>query len=706
MTAKTGEQRREHSLAGARPERGHPAWLLKAAPRDLRPAYRPLLIAAAAVLVARSLFGLEPYAYPEQIGDTERLALVALGLLACATSMLTLNFPGRPNVAVIYLASALAWWKLGLPAAIVLTAFGALFGSASRRALALGSFASGARVALATAGAGWFGSWAGQAAGIALDRPDEAGAGWVAAFAAFLAAAGAIDWVLDWLDRRWLPAAGPSEQELQDRLTRSDLVTNLLLLPLLVLFQLIDAALGFERLVAVLGGTMALLFVVRASINVRTLHDSLQRLHSAVVEEREKLATIFEHSGDAIYTVDDDLRITAANRAMADLLGVPLEQVEGQQCFVACHYLDAQGTRICPDRCPLRQAQAAQHPISQEVIYQAPGADPKHLLLTYAAVGAPNGPLALGIGIAHDITAQKEVERLREEFVSVVTHEMRSPLTVSLGYLDLLKRTFQRDPAAALANPDRPLYYTERIEGAERHLLRLVDNLLEMARVERPDFAVELGEVNVTRLLGDAIEGIATVARAKQQTVRLEQPETPIIALSSELFLREIISNLLSNAVKYTPIGGSVTARVRLRAEAPVPDGAALPQSAAFPPPRAGQRDGGLKPVPASIEIAISDTGYGMSEEELAQLFNKFFRSGRPEIRKERGTGLGLALVKRMVERLGGTIRVESTLGKGSTFTVLLPHVPATRPSEQERVRGAAATPAGRPHGDGEGQKG
>lgn len=676
MMARAVERRGEHAVAGTRQGGGYPGWPLRTVPRSLRAAYRPLLIAAALLLVARSLGQLAPYAHPELVGDSERLALATLGLLACATSLLTLNFPGRPNVALIYLASALAWWKLGLPAAIVVTTFGALFGSASRRALVLGSIASGARMALATAGAGWLGRWAGQVAGIALDRPNEAGAGWGVAFAAFLAAAGVLDWALDWLDRRWLPSAEAHEQALQDRLTRSDLVTNLLLLPLLVLFQLIDAALGFERLVAVLAGTMALLFVVRASINVRTLHDSLQRLHGTVVEEREKLATIFEHSGDAIYTVDDELRITAANRAMAELLGVPLTQLEGQQCFVACHYLDSQGTRICPDRCPLRQAQAAQHPVSQEVIYQAPGAEPKYLLLTYAAVGAPNGPLALGIGIAHDITAQKEVERLREEFVSVVTHEMRSPLTVSLGYLDLLKRTFQRDPAAALANPERPLYYAERIEGAERHLLRLVDNLLEMARVERPDFAAEIGEVNVTRLLSEAMEGIATVAKAKQQTVCLERPDTPIVALSSELFLREIISNLLSNAVKYTPIGGSVVARLQLRPE-----------------------------TPPSIEIAISDTGYGMSEEELAQLFNKFFRSGRPEIRKERGTGLGLALVKRMVERLGGTIRVESTLGKGSTFIVLLPYVPAPRPPKQELARNGTV-PAVPRREDGEGPKG
>ena len=130
-------------------------------------------------------------------------------------------------------------------------------------------------------------------------------------------------------------------------------------------------------------------------------------------------------------------------------------------------------------------------------------------------------------------------------------------------------------------------------------------------------------------------------ATEKGIEVTLVAPEDLPVVLSDELLVRRIVDNLLSNAVKYTPSGG----KVRVTAKA------------------AG----------SAVEIAVADTGIGLTDEEQKLLFQRFFRSARPEARQERGTGLGLALVQESVRRLGGTIRVTSKVGVGTTFTVTIP---------------------------------
>jgi signal transduction histidine kinase len=138
-------------------------------------------------------------------------------------------------------------------------------------------------------------------------------------------------------------------------------------------------------------------------------------------------------------------------------------------------------------------------------------------------------------------------------------------------------------------------------------------------------------------------------ASEKQMTLTLEvQPELRPV-LTDELIVRRIVDNLLSNAIKYTPPGGSVRVTAKQRGE--------------------------------SVEVAVTDTGIGLTEEEQRLLFQRFFRSSRPEARQERGTGLGLALVQESIRRVGGQITVMSEVGTGSTFTVSIPPLaPRTRP--------------------------
>jgi signal transduction histidine kinase len=296
--------------------------------------------------------------------------------------------------------------------------------------------------------------------------------------------------------------------------------------------------------------------------------------------------------------------------------------------------------------------------------------------------------LRLGIGIARDVSDLKAAERLRADFVSLVTHELRSPLTISTGYVSLLRRALQASYRPQDTDAGRVWRYLDRIEDAEQHLLRLVNSLLEMARLERTDLPVDYTAVPVHQLVEDAVEATAPAAAERGLTLERDIPADLPHVWSSELYLQEIVSNLLSNAVKYTPPGGRIRVQVAVDAGAGAGvDGAA--DAAGLAPPAAAR-------AAPRLRIAVADTGYGLTDEEQAQLFTRFFRSQRPEVRREPGTGLGLAFTRQMVERIDGTIAVTSVPGEGSTFTVSFPLRPAAAAAHPD---GAPAAPAGAPDG-------
>jgi PAS domain S-box-containing protein len=589
----------------------------------------------------------------------ERLGLAILLAASAAAGWLTLNLEGRPHVSLLALPAALAWWQLGIEVSLACAAAGAFAGNLVRRTHPLEALVGTARLTIAAAAAGAlagavpaFGPTLADAFAPLASTPMGAlSLGEAARAALWLLAASIVDLALDVAYQRALP----TRRKAHERATRLDVPFAIALVPLAVVFHGTYRALGWEPQGVLLGGLIAALLVVRTYTNLRTLHAALERLYRVVDEQRERLDTLVTHSGEAIFTVDPALRIATANPALVELLGRPAEEIAGRACAEVCHFEDESGARVCPERCPLVQAQREGHPISAGVIYQAPEQPPKHVLLTYAAVTEPSGELRLGIGIARDMTAQHEAERLREEFVSLVTHELRSPLTSSTGYLDLLKRTLERAPISAGLDTGKVLGYVERIQGAERHLLRLVNNLLDIARVERTDLPLDTGAVRLGRVVSEVLDGLALQAAQKRITLQREGEHELPVTWTSDLYVREILSNLVSNAIKYTPEEGRVTVRL-VRA--------------------AGEDD------QEWAEIAVADTGYGMSPEDLGRLFGKFFRSGRPEIRKERGTGLGLALSKQMALRLNGDISVTSALGQGSTFTLRIPLTPVPADAE------------------------
>ncbi|MBV9119653.1 MAG: HAMP domain-containing histidine kinase [Chloroflexi bacterium] len=222
------------------------------------------------------------------------------------------------------------------------------------------------------------------------------------------------------------------------------------------------------------------------------------------------------------------------------------------------------------------------------------------------------------------------------EMSQVVSHDLRGPLTSIMGYTELL-RTSLGKPDPDLVKQTR---YVDSIEGNSRRILSLADKLLDLHRLEVGG-AAELTVVQPQRLLRQLVDEVQVRADQKQIALKLTCAADMPSLRTSEWMFREIAENLISNAIKYTPEGGHV--------------------------------DVCLAPDGDSLRLEVADSGIGMSPEDQARLFTKFFRSDDREVRKVQGTGLGLALTRTMIERLRGEVSVWSALGEGSRFTVRLP---------------------------------
>ena len=231
-----------------------------------------------------------------------------------------------------------------------------------------------------------------------------------------------------------------------------------------------------------------------------------------------------------------------------------------------------------------------------------------------------------------------------EERALELTHELRSPLTAILGYAGLLARETGgsgRAREAATLDRGREEGYVASITASSNYMLRLVNNILDLQRLESGTQVLQPRPIQLGQFLEEAMAGVRPHADEKNVRTFVEvEPGLPAL-VTDELLLRRALDNLLSNAVKYTRAGDSV----RLRAS----------------------REG------TGVAIAVADTGIGLTREERDRLFERFFRGRRSEARVERGTGLGLTIVREAARMLHGEVRVESMLGEGSTFTLWLP---------------------------------
>lgn len=264
---------------------------------------------------------------------------------------------------------------------------------------------------------------------------------------------------------------------------------------------------------------------------------------------------------------------------------------------------------------------------------------------------------ALSERLSHTVDALRTASQAKSDFLASMSHELRTPLNAILGFSDLMRSEPAEDDRRAV-----PMEWIDHVNSAGRHLLDLINDVLDLSKVEAGRIELHPSPLDLKLAVGEAVAGLRPLADRKQLTLTSDLDTERVLADPGRF--RQMLYNLLSNAIKYTPDGGSVTVTSTL----------------------VGQNG------TAELHLAVADTGVGISPEDAKRVFEEFTQVGDVETRQE-GTGLGLALTRRLVEAHGGRIELSSEVGRGSTFTIVLPvHEPGLPEGANASPRAVASS--------------
>lgn len=364
--------------------------------------------------------------------------------------------------------------------------------------------------------------------------------------------------------------------------------------------------------------------IARAVEYIRNLED--------IAHEKSRMGTLISHLSDGVMATDSDKQVALANPAFLKLTGYRGASPTGLS--VKDLIRNERLIQMIDEALAMPAEQFAE--LTEEFDQGALAENQETVLAVRCVPFRDRLHRNLGtVTVIHDITALKKMDKIKSDFVSMVAHEIKSPMNSVLA----LVKVIQDRLAGEITEKQQEILgrVSEKIKG----LSDLAAELLDLSRIESGLITLEKEKLQVASLLSEQVAFHQTRAQGKNIRLNLESlPELPPI-LANKRAVEEVFANLLTNAIKYTPEGGTVS--VSAGAEK------------------------------SWVHVAVKDTGYGISQENLSRIFERFYRVKDDNTRMISGTGLGLAIVKSIVEAHNGRIEAESEPGQGSTFHVFLP---------------------------------
>ena len=356
-------------------------------------------------------------------------------------------------------------------------------------------------------------------------------------------------------------------------------------------------------------------------------------LEAALAAERDRLSAILANVGDAVFVMNQKGKIEFVNSAWERLNGFGFLEAVGKtpKIIKSGHH-----PREFYDQ--MWDAILRGEPWSGEVVNRRKDGSTYEAVVTVQSVMDASKQVINLVGVEHDISALKEVDRLKSQFVSDVSHELRTPLTNIRLYLDLMETTDDRVKSAR---------YLQTLTRESERLANLIDDLLSLSRLEAGATPFNPEALDIGELLAALVEDRRSLAGSRGLELTIEaEPQLPKANVDRRL-LGQVFTNLLTNAMHYTPAGGRIKVRTQSRSLSDQ----------------------------LWVTAEIEDSGMGIAPEEQPLIFSRFYRGRAGEASGESGTGLGLAICKEIADLHSGRISVESTgfNGRGSKFTVWLP---------------------------------
>lgn len=404
-------------------------------------------------------------------------------------------------------------------------------------------------------------------------------------------------------------------------------------------------------------------------------HDVTERrkMEQDLRQSEARLRLIADAMPALISYVDTEERYRFNNRGYDAWFGIHPALLEGQTLREALG--EAAYERIQPYVAAALTGQRVAY--EAHLPYREGGA--RHVAADYVPDVDEDGRVQGFYALVTDISDQKQAEealrqadRAKDEFLAILAHELRNPLAPIVTAAQVIKLRNPQDPAIRRQ--------AEIIERQSRHLARMVDDLLDISRVTAGKVQLRIEKVALAPLLEQAVSSTRTLFEERRHTLSVRVADAPLIVEADPTRMVQVVVNLLNNAAKYTPPGGEVT----LSAEIETPTDHPVPQSHRPPEDPASStaehlslhrsRVRATPPPPGHVVLRVRDTGVGLSPELMPQLFELFVQGERSLARTDGGLGVGLALVKRLVEMHQGTIAASSEgPGRGSEFTIRLP---------------------------------
>ncbi|HUX12775.1 MAG TPA: ATP-binding protein [Spirochaetia bacterium] len=342
-----------------------------------------------------------------------------------------------------------------------------------------------------------------------------------------------------------------------------------------------------------------------------------------IQNERDELSAILQSMVEGVIVLDDELRVRSINRSAAAMFDGPDTDLCGKTLLQALRTTDLSDFA--------ERVHAARAPLEENITLYRDGVrylQVHGITLSLQSAG-PGGVLL----VLNDITRMKQLEQIRKDFVSNVSHELKTPVTSIKGFVETLID-------GAMEDRERAGHFLRIILKQTDRIHDIIEDLLSLARLEQNESPIQTKRCDVSQILGASADNCRIVAHDKAIEIRQTiSGEREIICNAS--LVEQAVTNLIDNAIKYSPSGTEVTVAVTNR--------------------------------PDHVSISVIDQGQGIPDRDLSRIFERFYRVDRARTRDIGGTGLGLAIVKHIAIAHGGEVEVISQLGKGSTFTLSLP---------------------------------
>lgn len=389
---------------------------------------------------------------------------------------------------------------------------------------------------------------------------------------------------------------------------------------------------------------------VKRALVYRYTANENKRLQQKVAEERNLFEAVLQGMADLLVVTDSSGNVLLLNKAAEEVLGTSSDLAAGRPVG------EVITADIPVDRLPSLQALSTGEPCL-DAGYTITARRQVQVLSSATPLRDSEGNVQGSVEIMRDISARKALEREKEDFVSMLSHDLKTPITAIVGSIDLV-----RESRLGPVNAEQKEFLDTAVESCS-DMVEMIDNLLDIHKFEAGMAQLKPTKEGIFQLVDRAVYGLRAAAENKGLSLIIDiPPDLPAIMVDRSKTIR-LVANLVANAVKFTPGGGEII--VSGRAD----DMTAFRERV----PEALYREASRTIEGPCLVLTVEDTGIGIGASDLSIIFDRFVQAKSRRQGKTQGTGLGLAFCRKVMDACGGFIWAESAQGKGSRFTVLFP---------------------------------